>query len=127
MDRKVGEPRVHFSRPLLDRSGQFAGVIAYAVPPWELNRIHDGIDLGEAALVIAAQNGYQGALMAPTEILAGQRRDGDRHLLDVLLAQAPLPSQLGEDRVQALAEILEHRCLRKSPGQAWPRRTKSAI
>jgi ATP-dependent DNA helicase RecG len=49
-----------------------------------------------AALLVAVQGGYQGALMAPTEVLAEQHYLGLRELLGSL--SVPDPSRLGGER-----------------------------
>ena len=99
-----------------------------------------------AALLAAVEGGHQGALMAPTEVLAEQHATGDRALLgglevpddgDSLFADRPLRVELltnrvtGAERKRVLAGLADgygrprHRHARADPGGA-SRSTASA-
>ena len=91
IDRPVAELRTALPFALTDAQTRVVGEIAADMAsPHPMNRLVQG-DVGSgktavamAAMTIAARNGYQAALMAPTEILAEQHLRGVRETLETL-------------------------------------------
>ena len=50
---------IKFTRPIYDRQGHFAGVLALLIPPLKLARIHDDIELGEDAIITLVRSDGQ--------------------------------------------------------------------
>src|SRR5712692_4414092 len=49
--RVSGKPSIQFTRPILDRRGEFSGVLVLSVSPEALTRVYEGLELGSNGLV----------------------------------------------------------------------------
>lgn len=88
LDPVLGQWAIKFTRPIYDRHGRFAGVLALFVPPPGLENIYNDIELGAGAVITLARS--DGQILARSRDLA--------RVSGVSLAAAPA---LGPDAASA--------------------------
>ncbi|HEX2909707.1 MAG TPA: ATP-dependent DNA helicase RecG [Chloroflexia bacterium] len=102
LNEETGKPQDEFRKLELTRAQQRAieDIIGDIQKPKPMNRLLQGdvgsgkTVVGATALLMAVANGFQGALMAPTQILAEQHFQGLRRLFD-LFEQSEVAQERG--------------------------------